>query len=585
MLAGGIAAVRLPVMQYPAIAPPQVSINVTYPGASAQTVQDTVVQVIEQQLNGIDNLDYVTSDSNSDGTAQIVLTFTQSTNPDIAQVQVQNKLQLALPLIPQEVQQQGIRVNKPTRNFLVVLGFISANDSMSSEDIGDYVATNILDQLSRTPGVGDVNMFGSQGAMRVWLDPDTLNNFGLTSTDIINAIKAQNVQVSAGQIGGLPAVPGQQITAAIIGPTRLSTPEQFRQILVRVNPDGSQLKLGDVTRVDISSENYLRDIKYNGKPGAGMAIRLATGANALDTVNGIHKTLDRLAPFYPAGFEAVYPLDTTPFVRKSIEDVVFTLLEAIGLVFIVIFLFLQNLRATLIPTIAVPIVLLGTFGVLAAFGFSINTLTMFGLALSIGLLVDDAIVVVENVERLMAQERLSPRDATRKSMRQITGALVAIALVLAAVFVPMAFFGGSTGVIYRQFSITMVSAMALSVLTALILTPALCATMLKPHPTGEQQHKHGPFAWFNRAFASSARGYGTGVGFGLRGPVRALAIYAVVVAAVALLYSRLPTSFIPDEDAGILYGQVQTPPGASKERTWPRSTPRRTTSSTKRAPS
>src|SRR5215471_16177374 len=357
MLAGGIAAVRLPVMQYPAIAPPQVAINVTYPGASAQTVQDTVVQVIEQQLNGIDNLDYITSDSNAD---------------DTAQVQVQNKLQLALPLIPQEVQQQGVRVNKPTRNFLVVLGFISTNDSMSSEEIGDYVATNISDQISRTQGVGDVNLFGSQGAMRIWLDPDKLNNFGLTSADIIAAIKAQNVQVSAGQIGGLPAVPGQEITAAIIGPTRLSTPEEFRQILVRVNPDGSQLKLGDVARVALNSENYLRDIKYNGKPGAGVAIRLATGANALDTVNDIRKTLDRRAPFYPTGFEAVYPLDTTPFVRKSIEDVVFTLLEAIGLVFIVIFLFLQNLRATLIPTIAVPIVLLGTFGVLSAFGFSIN---------------------------------------------------------------------------------------------------------------------------------------------------------------------------------------------------------------------
>jgi multidrug efflux pump len=567
MLAGGIAAVRLPVMQYPAIAPPQVSINVTYPGASAQTVQDTVVQVIEQQLNGIDNLDYITADSNSDGTAQITLTFTQSANPDIAQVQVQNKLQLALPLIPQEVQQQGIRVNKPTRNFLVVLGFISANDSMSSEEIGDYVATNILDQLSRTQGVGDVNMFGSQGAMRIWLDPDKLNNFGLTTADLIAAIKAQNVQVSAGQIGGLPAVPGQEITAAIIGPTRLSTAEEFRQILVRVNPDGSQLRLGDVARVAINSENYLRDIKYNGKPGAGVAIRLATGANALDTVAAIHQTLDRLSPFFPAGFEAVFPLDTTPFVRKSIEDVVFTLAEAIGLVFVVIYLFLQNLRATLIPTIAVPIVLLGTFGVLSAVGFSINTLTMFGMALSIGLLVDDAIVVVENVERLMVQERLSPKEATRKSMRQITGALIGIALVLAAVFVPMAFFGGSTGVIYRQFSITMVSAMTLSVLTALILTPALCATMLKPLAR-EHHSTHGVFGWFNRAFGASTRAYDRGVAFGLRRPARMLAIYAVVLGAVALLYTRLPTSFLPDEDAGILYGQVQTPPGASKERTW-----------------
>ena len=568
MLAGALSVFRLPVMQYPSIAPPQVSIGITYPGASAQTVQDTVVQVIEQQLNGIDNLDYLTSDSNADGSAQITLTFEQSTNADIAQVQVQNKLQLAMPLLPQEVQQQGVRVAKPTRNFLVVLGFISANDSMSSEDIGDYVATNVLDQLNRTPGVGDVQMFGSQYAMRVWLDPEKLNNFGLTSTDIAAAIRAQNAQVSAGQIGGLPAVAGQQVTAAIIGPTRLSTPDEFRQILVRVNPDGSQLRLGDVTRVSMNSENYVRDIKIDGKPAAGMAIRLAVGANALDTVNAIDATLKRLEPFFPAGLQPTFPLDTTPFVRASIEEVVFTLLEAIGLVFLVIFAFLQNLRATLIPTIAVPIVLLGTFGVLAAFGFSINTLTMFGVALSIGLLVDDAIVVVENVERLMVQEDLSPKEATRKSMRQITGALIGIALVLAAVFVPMAFFGGSAGVIYRQFSITMVSAMTLSVLTALILTPALCATMLKPIPPGGPHARGGFFGWFNRAFGASARGYDAAVAGGLKRPVRMLVVYGGLVAAMTLLYLRLPTSFFPDEDTGILYGQVQAPPGASQERTW-----------------
>jgi multidrug efflux pump len=568
MITGTISVLRLPVMQYPAIAPPQVAININYPGASAQTVQDTVIQVIEQQLNGIDNLDYITSDSNADGTAQISLTFAQGTDPDIAQVQVQNKLQLALPLIPQEVQQQGLRVNKPTRNFLVVIGFISANDSMSGEDIGDYVASNILDQLNRTPGVGDVNMFGSQYAMRVWLDPAKLDNFGLTSGDLVAAIRAQNVQVSAGQVGGLPAVPGQEITAAIIGPTRLSTPEEFRKILVRVNPDGSQLTLGDVARVSLNSESYTRDIKYNGKPGSGVAIRLAAGENALDTVQRIHDTLDRLAPFYPPGFEAVFPLDTTPFVRKSIEEVVLSLLESIVLVFVVIYLFLQNLRTTLIPTIAVPIVLLGTFGVLAAFGFSINTLTMFGLALSIGLLVDDAIVVVENVERLMAQEGLSPKEATRKSMRQITGALIGIALVLAAVFVPMAFFGGSVGVIYRQFSITMVSAMTLSVLTALILTPALCATMMKPLPPGGHHERRGLFRWFNRGFAASGRGYDRALGGALARPARMLALYAAVVAVVAVLFARLPTSFLPAEDAGILYGQVQTPPGASKERTW-----------------
>jgi multidrug efflux pump len=568
MLAGALSVFRLPIQQYPSIAPPQVSINVSYPGASAQTVQDTVVQVIEQQLNGIDNLDYLTSDSNADGTAQVTLTFDQAANPDIAQVQVQNKLNLAMPLLPLEVQQQGIRVAKPTRNFLVILGFISANDSMTSEDIGDYVSTNILDQLNRTAGVGDVQMFGAQYAMRVWLDPEKLNNFGLTSSDIAAAIRAQNAQVSAGQIGGLPAVPGQQVTAAIIGPTRLSTPEEFRDILVRVNPDGSQLKLGDVARVSKSAENYARDIKIDGKPAAGMAIRLAIGANALDTVDAINATIKRLEPFFPAGLQPVFPLDTTPFVRTSIEEVLFTLLEAIGLVFVVIFVFLQNLRATLIPTIAVPIVLLGTFGVLAAFGFSINTLTMFGVALSIGLLVDDAIVVVENVERLMVQEQLSPKDAARKSMRQITGALIGIALVLAAVFVPMAFFGGSAGVIYRQFSITMVSAMTLSVLTALILTPALCATMLKPLPPEGHHARRGPLGWFNRAFGASARGYEAGVGGGLRRPLRMLVVYAGVLAVVAFVYARLPTSFFPDEDSGILYSQVQAPPGASKERTW-----------------
>ncbi len=568
MMAGALSVLRLPVMQYPSIAPPQVSINVNYPGASAQTVQDTVVQVIEQQLNGIDNLDYITSESNADGSAQITITFAQGTNPDIAQVQVQNKLQLATPLIPQEVQQQGMRVTKPTRNFLVVLAFISADGSMSGEDLMDYVATNVLDQLNRTPGVGDVNMFGAQYAMRIWLDPAKLTNFSLTAGDIIAAIRAQNVQVSAGQLGGLPATPGQELNASVIGPTRLSTPAEFRNILVRVNEDGSQLKLGDVARVSLNAENYIRDTKYDGKPAAGVAIRLASGQNALDTVAAIQATLKRLEPFFPQGMQTVYPLDSTPFVRKSIEQVVLTLLEAVGLVFCVIYLFLQNLRATLIPTIAVPVVLLGTFGVLAALGYSINTLTMFGLALAIGLLVDDAIVVIENVERVMSEEHLSPRDATRKSMGQITGALVGIALVLSAVFVPMAFFGGSVGVIYRQFSITMVSAMVLSVLTALVLTPALCATLLKPAAPGEHHARRGFFGWFNRAFAASSRGYGNGLAGVVRRPGRMLVVYVAIVTVLGVLLARLPTSFLPDEDAGILYGQVQTPPGASKELTW-----------------
>jgi multidrug efflux pump len=573
MIAGTLAVFNLPVRQYPAIAPPTIGINVSYAGASAQTLQDTVVQVIEQQLNGIDNLDYMNSDAQADGTATITLTFTIGTDPDVAQVQVQNKLSLAMPNLPQEVQQAGVRVNKPARNFLIVLGFISSDGSMSNEDLTDYVATNLLDPLQRTKGVGDVTIFGSQYAMRIWVDPSKLNNYGLTTSDVVNAIRTQNVQVSAGSIGGLPAAPGTAINASIIGPTRLSTPEQFRSILLRVNPDGSQVRIGDVARVGLNSESYIRDTKYNGKPAAGVAIRLAAGQNALETVNGIHETLDRLAPFFPRGFEVVYPLDTTPFVRTSIREVVKTLIEAVVLVFLVMYLFLQNARATIIPTIAVPVVLLGTFGVLAAFGFSINTLTMFGMALSIGLLVDDAIVVVENVERVMAEEGLSPREATRKSMDQITGALVAIALVLGAVFVPMAFFGGSIGVIYRQFSITLVSAMSLSVLVALVLTPALCATILKPLPitshggAGHVEHR-GFFKWFNTWFDRGRARHAAGVDSMLARTGRSMLVYVGIVVAMGLLFTRIPSSFLPNEDPGFMYGQVQTPPGASKERTW-----------------
>jgi len=568
MIAGTISVFSLPIRQFPAIAPPTVGISVNYAGSSAQTLQDTVVQVIEQQLNGIDNLDYMQSDAQADGTANITLTFTIGTDPDVAQVQVQNKLSLAMPNLPQEVQQAGVRVNKPARNFLVVLGFISSDGSMSNEDLTDYVATNLLDPLNRTKGVGDVTIFGSQYAMRIWVDPARLNNYGLTTNDVVAAIRAQNVQVSAGSIGGLPAAPGQAISAAIIGPTRLSTPEQFRNILLRVNSDGSQVRIGDVARVGLNSESYIRDTKYNGKPAAGVAIRLAAGQNALDTVKGIHDTLDRLAPFFPRGFDVVYPLDTTPFVRTSIEEVVKTLFEAVVLVFLVMYLFLQNARATLIPTIAVPVVLLGTFGILAAFGFSINTLTMFGMALSIGLLVDDAIVVVENVERVMAEEGLGPREATRKSMDQITGALVAIALVLAAVFVPMAFFGGSIGVIYRQFSITLVSAMSLSVLVALVLTPALCATILKPLPPSGHVAHRGFFKWFNQWFDRGRARHARGLDSMLSRSGRSMLVYLGIVVAMALLFTRIPSSFLPNEDPGFMYGQVQTPPGASQARTW-----------------
>ncbi len=489
MLAGALAIRTLPIAQYPAIAPPSISISVNYPGASAETVQSAVVQVIEQQLNGIDNLIYFSAESTKDGSMTITLTFKQGTDPDIAQVQVQNKLQLATPLLPAEVQQQGIRVAKATRNFLLVIGFVSSDGSMTRSDIADFVVSSVQDPISRTPGVGDFQVFGSQYAMRIWLDPAKLNNFSLTPSDVATAIRAQNVQIASGELGGLPAVKGQQLNATVIGPTRLQTPAEFENILLKINPDGGQVRLGDVARVELADENMSTDAEYNGKPAAGMAVKLAAGANALDTANAVRATIDRLRPLFPHGLEAVYPYDTTPFVKLSIEEVIKTLIEAIVLVFLVMYLFLQNLRATLIPTIAVPVVLLGTFAILALAGFSINTLTMFAMVLAIGLLVDDAIVVVENVERVMEEEGLSPKEATIKSMGQITGALIGIGLVLSAVFVPMAFFGGSTGVIYRQFSITIVSAMGLSVLVAIIFTPALCATILKPIPKGSHAKK------------------------------------------------------------------------------------------------
>jgi multidrug efflux pump len=564
MMAGGIAVTTLPVMQYPNIAPPQVTVYANYPGASAQTVQDSVVQVIEQQLNGIDGLDYITSESTADGSGSVTLSFSQGTSPDIAQVQVQNKLQAAMPLLPAEVQQQGLRVNKPTRNFLVVLGFRSTDNSMTSEEINNYVASNVLDPISRTSGVGDVQLFGAQFAMRVWLDPARLASYRVTTGDVVAAIRAQNVQVSAGQLGGLPALPGQAITATIVGPSRLATPEQFGNIQLRVNADGSILRIRDIGRVGLSAENYAREVYHNGQPGAAMAVRLAIGKNALDTVDNIHATIARLQPFFPKGLEAIYPQDTTPFVRTSIREVAKTLAEAIVLVFLVMYLFLQNLRATLIPTLAVPVVMLGTFGVLSAFGYSINTLTMFGMALSIGLLVDDAIVVVENVERVMAEEGLSAREATRKSMDQITGALIGIALVLSAVFVPMAFFSGSVGVIYRQFSITLVSAMTLSVIVALVLTPALCATLLKPHAA---HARGGLFGWFNRAFDRSSKSYASGVAGMLTRGKRWVLVYGLLVGVMVVLFARIPTSFLPDEDTGTMYSIVQTTPGATKERT------------------
>ena len=567
MLAGGLAIRALPIAQYPAIAPPLISIGVAYPGASAETVQSTVVQVIEQQLSGLDHLRYFSSTSTKDGSMEIALTFEQGTDPDTAQVQVQNKLSLAEALLPIEVQRQGIRVTKGTRNFLLVAGLVSTDGSMDGAAIGDFIVSNVQDAVSRTPGVGDYQVFGSQFAMRVWLDPARLDSYALTPVDVNNAIGTQNVQVSSGEIGGLPAVPGHQLNATVIGPSRLQTVEEFKNILLRVNQDGSQVRLRDVARVELGSESDSLSTLYNGKPARAIAIRLASGANALDTADAVRATVEGLRPQFPPGLDVVYPYDTTPFVRLSIEEVVITLFEAIALVFLVMFLFLQKLRATFITTIAVPVVLLGTFAVLAAFGFTINTLTMFGVVLAIGLLVDDAIVVVENVERVMAEEGLTPREATRKSMSQITGALVGIAMVLSAVFLPMAFFGGSTGVIYRQFSITIVSAMALSVLVALIFTPALCATILKPVQKGDHEHKRGFFGWFNRMFDASTRGYAAGVQRMLGRSGRYMLVYGVIVAALAVLFTRIPTGFLPDEDQGIMFAEVATPPGATRVRT------------------
>jgi multidrug efflux pump len=565
MLAGALSIFKLPIAQYPEVAPPSVSISANYPGASAQTVQDTVIQIIEQGLTGIDNVQYMSSTSESTGSGGVTLTFLAGTDPDIAQVQVQNKLQTVMPLLPQEVQQQGIRVTKSSAGFLLVIGFVSSDGRMDKYDIADYVAANVQDQLSRVNGVGQITLFGSQYAMRVWLDANKLATFSLTPTDITAAIKAQNAQIAGGELGGTPALPGQQVNASIVVQTRLSTPEEFKNILLRVNADGSQIRLGDVARVELGGENYQFETEYNNRPAAGMAITLASGANALDTADAVRARIKELSAFFPQGLEIVYPMDSTPFVRLSIKAVVHTLIEAIILVFLVMYLFLQNFRATLIPTIAVPVVLLGTFGVLSVFGFSINTLTMFAMVLAIGLLVDDAIVVVENVERVMAEEGLSPREATRKSMGQITSALIGIALVLSAVFIPMAFFGGSTGVIYRQFSITIVSAMLLSVIVALTLTPALCATLLKP-VKHDHYEKKGFFGWFNRAFNRTTDKYQSGVRSMLGKTGRYMAIYVAIVIVLGFLFTRLPTSFLPDEDQGILFTQMSLPVGATKER-------------------
>lgn len=567
MVAGAISLTQLPIARYPDIAPPTVTINAMYPGASAKTVEDSITQVIEQVMTGLDGLLYISSTSSSNGSASVTLTFESGVDADIAQVHVQNKLQAATPLLPQIVQQQGVRVEKANPGFLMVIAFVSEDGSMERSDISDYLTSNVAEPMSRLPGVGSVQVFGARYAMRVWLDPNKLDAYKVTAADVVAAIRAQNAVAAAGQIGATPALPGNQLNVTVTAQGRLNTPEQFRAIVVRSNPNGSSLKLGDIARVELGAQSYDVIGRFNGHPSSGIGVSLATNANALDTARRMNAFLDQVRPTLPPGLKAVIPMDSTPFIKNSIREVVKTLAMAIVLVFLVIYLFLQNLSATFIPTIAVPVVLLGTLGVLQALGFSINMLTMFAMVLAIGLLVDDAIVVVENVERLMSEEGLTPIEATRKSMDQISTALVGVGVVLSAVFVPMAFLGGSTGVIYKQFSATIVSAMVLSVLVALMLTPALCATMLKRIERGHHAVDTGFFGWFNRKFDSGNARYQSVVRNMVGRPRRFLLAFVLMVGLMAVLFLRLPSAFLPDEDQGTLFTTVLAPVGATQERT------------------
>ena len=568
MLVGTAAIFNLPIQQYPMIAEPQIGINATYPGASAKTIEDSVTQIIEQKMKGLDGLKYMSASSDASGSANVVLTFRSGTNVDIAQVQVQNKLQAAIPLLPQEVQAQGLYVQKTARNFLLAGSIYSDDPSVTSSDIADYLSSNVIDPVSRVPGVGETFSFGTPHAMRIWLDPTKLAGFNLVPGDVIAAIRAQNTQVTAGQIGGLPASPGVGLNATITAQSRLQSSEEFEKIVIKADSHGSTIYLKDVARVELGAETYAFSSRYFGHPAGGFAVRLAPGANALETAEAVKAKFEELSHALPAGYHAVVPYDSTPVVRLSIHEVVKTLIEAILLVFLVMYLFLQSWRATLIPTIAVPVVLLGTFGVLALFGYTINTLTMFALVLAIGLLVDDAIVVVENVERIMREEQRSALEATRLSMDQITSALIGVALVLSAVFVPMGFFGGSQGVIYRQFAVTIVAAMGLSVIVALILTPALCATLLNPaaaHADGVE--RTGLLADFDRRFDRMAERYRRAVGQILGQGGRWMAIYAAILVAIGLLFLKIPSAFLPDEDQGSILVSVQLPPGTTQEHT------------------
>ncbi len=573
MLAGGLAVFNLPVSQYPPIAPPSIAITATYPGASAKTVEDSVVQIIEQKMTGLDRMLYMSATSDSSGQGAITLTFAPGTDPDLAWAKVQNKLQLAMPTLPEIVQRQGVTVSKSTRNYLMLVGLVSDNPDIDENDLTDYAVSQVQPSLARVPGVGEVEAFGSQYSMRIWLNPDKLTQYNMTVDDIVAAIRSYNVEVSAGQFGGLPAVKGQRLNASIVVQSLLKTPEEFAAIPLRNNPDGSILRVRDVARTELGTEFYDVKATFNGKPASVLPIRQEAGANALDTEAGVKAKMAELSRYFPTGMSVVYPYDTTPFVRVAIGEVVRTLFEAIALVFLIMYLFLGNMRATLVPTIAVPVVILGTFGVLGALGFSINMLTMFAMVLAIGLLVDDAIVVVENVERVMSEEGIPPKEATRKSMDQITGALVGIGFVLSAVFAPMIFFPGSTGVIYRQFSATVIASMLLSVLVALILTPVLCASLLKPVEKGHEAAESGVrflrpfFLGFDRLFFSLRDKYTSFVGHILGTRVPYLVVFVLIVAAMALLFLRMPTAYLPDEDQGTLMTLVQLPPGSTREQT------------------
>jgi len=573
MAAGALAIYNLPISQYPPIAPPSIAISAYYPGSSAETVENSVTQIIEQKMTGFDKLLYMSSTSDSSGSSRIEMTFEAGTDPDLAWAQVQNKLQLAMSSLPDVVKSQGVQVSKSTRNYLMVVGLISEDGKMDGNDLRDFAKSNLEKVVARVPGVGEVEIFGSGYAMRIWLNPEKLNDYQLTVSDVITALKSYNVEVSAGQFGGAPAVPGQRLNASIVVQNMLKTPEEFAAIPIRINPDGSTVRIKDVARTELGTEAYDIQAFHNGKPVAGLAIRQASGANALDTADAVRAKMAEMSRFFPEGMKVVYPHDTTPFIRVAINEVVKTLIEAIILVFLVMWLFLGNMRATLIPTIAVPVVILGTFAMLGLFGYSINMLTMFAMVLAIGLLVDDAIVVVENVERIMSEEGLSPREATAKSMEQITSALIGIGLVLSAVFAPMAFFPGSTGVIYRQFSVTIIAAMLLSVVVALILTPVLCAGLLKPVAAGHEPAENAIFflrpffLWFDRFFFRLRDLYVGMVGHSLSRKLRYLVVFLMIVAGMGYLYLRMPTAYLPDEDQGILLAQIIMPKGATMEQT------------------